>query len=419
MILKDGNVVDPDCEVAEVTHILKEGKDVYNAVLSSVDLTQNKNSFYKIQLLKHDTKPNLYYIFRSWGRVGTTIGGTVLDKFKSKEDAIQRFEELYEEKTENQWQNRKRFKKKPNCYYPVDIDYGGDQPIPELDSKKSSSKLAKAVQDLICMIFDVQKMKEQMLEFELDLEKMPLGKLSKKQLLKAFSVLKELSQLIETKPPNGTKIKDATNRFYTMIPHNFGTERPPLIDNEEMIKSKMDMLEALLDIEMAYEMINSTDESTKNMDPIDHHYHKLNATIEPLSKEEEEFRIIEKYLKNTHGSTHDFHLEIEEVFKVDRKGEAERYQKYKDLENRMLLWHGSRVMNFAGILSQGLRIAPPEAPVTGYMFGKGVYFADMVTKSAGYCHHHNNKNTGLLLLSEVAVGETYDSLFDSIDPNFN
>ena len=32
----------------------------------------------------------------------------------------------------------------------------------------------------------------------------------------------------------------------------------------------------------------------------------------------------------------------------------------------------------AGILSTGLRIAPPEAPVTGYMFDKGVYFADMV-----------------------------------------
>lgn len=35
--------------------------------------------------------------------------------------------------------------------------------------------------------------------------------------------------------------------------------------------------------------------------------------------------------------------------------------------NRMLLWHGSRLSNWAGILSQGLRIAPPEAPVTGYM----------------------------------------------------
>ena len=35
--------------------------------------------------------------------------------------------------------------------------------------------------------------------------------------------------------------------------------------------------------------------------------------------------------------------------------------------NRMLLWHGSRLTNWVGILSQGLRIAPPEAPVTGYM----------------------------------------------------
>ena len=34
---------------------------------------------------------------------------------------------------------------------------------------------------------------------------------------------------------------------------------------------------------------------------------------------------------------------------------------------RMLLWHGSRLTNWAGILGQGLRIAPPEAPVTGYM----------------------------------------------------
>ena len=46
----------------------------------------------------------------------------------------------------------------------------------------------------------------------------------------------------------------------------------------------------------------------------------------------------------------------------------------------MLLWHGSRLTNWVGILSKGLRIAPPEAPVTGYMFGKGVYFADMVSQ---------------------------------------
>ncbi|GMF56712.1 unnamed protein product [Phytophthora fragariaefolia] len=37
-----------------------------------------------------------------------------------------------------------------------------------------------------------------------------------------------------------------------------------------------------------------------------------------------------------------------------------------------LLWHGSRLSNVVGILSKGLRVAPPEAPNNGYMFGKGV-----------------------------------------------
>lgn len=36
-----------------------------------------------------------------------------------------------------------------------------------------------------------------------------------------------------------------------------------------------------------------------------------------------------------------------------------------------LYLYSNRLTNFVGILSQGLRIAPPEAPSTGYMFGKG------------------------------------------------
>lgn len=74
----------------------------------------------------------------------------------------------------------------------------------------------------------------------------------------------------------------------------------------------------------------------------------------------------------------------------------------------MLLWHGSRLTNMVGILSTGLRIAPPEAPVTGYMFGKGIYFADMVSKSANYCFTNRDNNVGILLLCEVALGNTND-----------
>lgn len=41
-----------------------------------------------------------------------------------------------------------------------------DEAIKKLDKKSSSSKLPKAVQDLVCLIFDVESMKKAMMEFE-------------------------------------------------------------------------------------------------------------------------------------------------------------------------------------------------------------------------------------------------------------
>ena len=94
--------------------------------------------------------------------------------------------------------------------------------------------------------------------------------------------------------------------------------------------------------------------------------------------------MVEEYVRNTHAKTHSqYKLKVTHVFRASRDGEAAAHR--SQLGNRQLLWHGSRLTNWVGILSQGLRIAPPEAPVTGYMFGKGVYFADMVSKSANYC----------------------------------
>lgn len=63
--------------------------------------------------------------------------------------------------------------------------------------------------------------------------------------------------------------------------------------------------------------------------------------------------------------------------------------------------------NFIGILSQGLRIAPPEAPATGYMFGKGVYFADMFDKSFQYAARgYAQQESYLMLMCEVVLGQS-------------
>lgn len=105
------------------------------------------------------------------------ILGTKLDDALTIQDAMAQFKNLYEEKTGNAWEDRKYFQKIPGRFYPVEIDYGGDQALSNLEISDKPSKLPKPVQDLIRLIFDVKSMQKVMLEFELDTEKMPLGKL--------------------------------------------------------------------------------------------------------------------------------------------------------------------------------------------------------------------------------------------------
>jgi hypothetical protein len=82
----------------------------------------------------------------------------------------------------------------------------------------SKSSLAKPIQSLIQLIFDIETMKQQMKEFEIDLNKMPLGKISSKQIKMAFSILNDLYNHIDKKD-NESLIIDASNQFYTLIPH--------------------------------------------------------------------------------------------------------------------------------------------------------------------------------------------------------
>jgi predicted DNA-binding WGR domain protein len=405
--LKGGAYVDPDSELQEKAHVLKSGDNLYSVVLGAVNIQDGKNSYYKLQILEHDKKKK-WYVFRSWGRVGTTIGGTKLQDFEDKHEAVRDFEFLYEEKTGNRWKNRKDFKKVAGRFFPLDIDMGeNSEEIKKLSAKDSKSKLAKPIQELVTLVFDIERMKSAMVEFEIDLSKMPLGKLSRKQIETAYKILTEAQDMIKNETGSESKFLDASNRFFTLIPHDFGMRSPPLLDNPDLVKHKIDMLDNLLEIEVAYSLLASDGEnSDKEKDPVDAHYDKLKTEIEVVKEETEEYNILKDYVTNTHASTHtQYSLEIEQIFKISRKGEAKRFKPFRALPNRMLLWHGSRTTNFAGILSQGLRIAPPEAPVTGYMFGKGIYFADMVSKSANYCCTNKTNNTGLLMLCDVALGK--------------
>lgn len=73
------------------------------------------------------------------------------------------------------------------------------------------------------------------------------------------------------------------------------------------------------------------------------------------------------------------------------------------------LWHGTRVGNLLSIFSRGL-IIPPWADA-GRMFGDGVYFSDISTKSLNYAYGYwgggKTDNNCFMLLNDVAMGKPF------------
>ncbi|CAI8614299.1 unnamed protein product [Vicia faba] len=389
-------------------HILEEGKSIYNTTLNMSDLSTGINSYYILQIIEED-KGSDCYVFRKWGRVGSDkIGGSKLEDM-SKSDAIREFKRLFYEKTGNPWEawEQKTIQKQPGRFFPLEIDYGVNKQVSKKNKNNADSKLPPQLRELMKMLFNVETYRAAMMEFEINMSEMPLGKLSKSNIQKGFEALTDIQNLFTSSNPDSSVrdslLIDASNRFFTVIP----SIHPHIIRDEDDFKAKVKMLEALQDIEIASRLVGF---DADRDDSIDDNYKKLRCAMSPLPHDSEDFRLVEKYLHNTHAPTHvDWSLELEEVFSLERHGEFDKYAPYRDkVGNRMLLWHGSRLTNFVGILNQGLRIAPPEAPATGYMFGKGIYFADLVSKSAQYCYTDKKNPVGLMLLSEVALGNVYE-----------
>lgn len=348
-----------------------------------------------------------FWVFSSWGRIGTKLGDKKLEPVPSAEMAVTEFERIYLNKTGNLFDPNVDFRKVSGRYYPIDVDYEDDMKKFNLSDYSSiPSKLPGSVQQLVKMIFDVDSMKQAMLEFKLDLQRMPLGRLSKNQLSDANKTLSDLNDLIANGAADSEFI-GLSNKFFTLVPHNLGMRSAPIINTVDLINEKREMIDSLLQIEIAYSLLQ--EEVEENANPIDARYDQMKTELKPLDRNSMEFKLIQQYVSNTHAPTHtEYNLIVEDIFEVKREGEEVRYRPFKSLHNRQLLWHGSRLTNFAGIFSNGLKIAPKEAPATGYMFGKGIYFADMVSKSANYCFATPNNPTGLMLLSEVALGNTYN-----------
>lgn len=251
-----------------------------------------------------------------------------------------------------------------------------------------------------------------------DANKLPLGKLSKATIARGFQALKDLSVLLDkTDATSRREVEELSNLYFSVIPHAFGRNRPPVIRDNNFLKKEIELLESLSDMKEAAAILKSTLKEDNDVSKLDRQFAGLNMNeMTPLDPKSQEFTELSNYLNNSKGATHHMTYKVDDIFRIERQGELERFEQSefsKIASNRRLLWHGSRVTNFGGILGQGLRIAPPEAPVSGYMFGKGIYLADMSSKSANYCCSWDSGGTALLLLCEAELGDPLYELTDS------
>lgn len=383
----------------------------FDVMLNKTDIQQNNNKFYKIQLVKTSTG---VVLFTKWGRVGER-GSTQESKSMDANVARKEFEKKFTSKTGNRWQNRNNLQTKPGKYSIVEMEVDPvkvDQMKAKLGNTVSPkptlpSKLDPVTKSLVDLIFDADMFKDAMTALNVDVQKLPLGALSKAQITKGFKILEHLEKEVNKKTPNSDNLTTLTSEFYTAIPHAFGRRRGPLLNTIYEIKQKYEMLNTLTDIETARVMQNNSNAEEEDLrdHPSDSHYNQLCADLTLIDKykQEDEYSILETYMKHTGSSC----MKLRNIWKVNRHNECTRFAKHNDLSNRKLLWHGTNVAVVAAILKSGLRIMPHS----GGRVGSGIYLADQHEKSAQYVRGAAN-GTAIMFLVEAALGKQHEIVYD-------
>lgn len=114
-----------------------------------------------------------------------------------------------------------------------------------------------------------------MKEIGYDANKMPLGKLAKSSIMKGYEALKILMEEAKGKKRREIFVQ-YSNDFYSYIPHDFGFKSMSLfiLDTEQKIRAKLEMLQSLEDIQVFTKLLDEG-KIASDMNELDSNYLKL------------------------------------------------------------------------------------------------------------------------------------------------
>ncbi len=412
-----GHLIDFHCNYKNGL-ILESGSIVYDCTLNQTDIGSNKNKFYIMQIIKSGSE---FIVFVRYGRIGIT-GNISHKKFTSEYAAAAFFEKQFRSKTGNSWQNKNNFVKQDGKYFlsviecaeltpesdsvsDSESDSGSDSGSESDTETDSNSDSTTGSEDdrlvhFLELISNQSYMQNTLTELEIDTEKMPLGKISRRQIDAAYEILNRLNKNIG----NYIVLEKLSSEFYTLIPIVCGRNKPPVMSTAKLIGKNVDMLNELS--LMAYGTAVTTKQKKYSIMDF---YSELQTDIVPLDPTDQMYKILSNYLGRSMAPTHHFGFDVLNILQIDRHSERDSYDAHSsNIKNKTLLFHGTRVSNMIGILKNGLIVDPSRlginVSITGKMFGLGLYFANSCSKSIQYTNYQSSDNISCLFVAEVALG---------------
>ena len=233
----------------------------------------------------------------------------------------------------------------------------------------------------------------------------PLGILTVGQIEKGERILSELYAMFQ-QGASPDVLERYSGEFYSAIPHRLGRTRAAVaeaaIDSLADFEQKQETLQLMKDMLS----VNGDGGNVLFDDEVGAQYKALGCKVFEVSPAERD-KWAEFVGKSQVKSQK---VKVKRVFQIRRDGEWDRFR--ADIPNQRMLFHGSRIKNWVGLLSRGILL--PKIVVSmgvkrtdaGWL-GNGIYFGDTACTASFYTTP-GKRGTRFMAIARVALGKSKD-----------
>ena len=159
--------------------------------------------------------------------------------------------------------------------------------------------------------------------------------------------------MVEADYEENAKISESLSRlsseFFELIPMKEQRNQITQVIYEiHSLNKYLNVISSLKNVERVSRLLLGALYRQMQINPIQYIYEHMGTKIVAMDEQDPELKLIQKLVVNTSQNRVFTKLK---VFKVWRHDEIEEFKQFEKLKNRQLLFHGSTIQNYLGILS--------------------------------------------------------------------